>query len=203
MRAGLFLTSALLASVSATASAQATHAAAHGAGKTPAKSTSSRPVTSDAALIANALSAAPASLTATATVMGHDGRVLRKGTSDWVCMPDMPEVPNNTPMCLDAPWRALIDAWMNKRTTTVTQMGFGYMLQGDLPVSNVDPFATAPTSSNQWIQHGDPHVMVLVPDPKLLEGLSTDPKSGGPFVMWKGTPYAHIMLPATAAPRAP
>jgi hypothetical protein len=193
MRPGLLLTSVLLATVSATASGQATHAA-----RGPA-----RPATSDQALIANALSAAPASLTAGATVMGHDGRVLRKGTSDWVCMPDMPDVPNDTPMCLDAPWRTLIDAWMHKRPVTVTQMGFGYMLQGDMPVSNVDPFATAPTSTNQWIPRGDPHVMVLVPDQKLLDGLSTDPKSGGPFVMWKGTPYAHIMLPTTAAPKTP
>ncbi len=156
---------------------------------------------SDAALIANALSAAPASVAAGAGVIGHDGRVLRQGTSDWVCMPDMPNVPNNTPMCLDAPWRALIDAWINKRGLTVTEVGFGYMLQDDLPVSNTDPFATAPTPTNQWIQHGAPHVMVLLPDQRLLEGLPTDPKSGGPFVMWKGTPYAHLMLPGTPPPK--
>jgi hypothetical protein len=132
--------------------------------------------------------------------MGHDGRVLRQGSSDWVCMPDMPDVPNDTPMCLDAPWRAFIDAWMHRRTPRVTQLGFGYMLQGDLPVSNTDPFAAAPTSTNQWIQHGGPHVMVLVPDQQLLEGLSTDPAAGGPYVMWKGTPYAHVMLPAPAPP---
>lgn len=152
--------------------------------------------TDDRALIANALSAAPTSIAAIATVRSPDGRVLRQGTSDWVCMPDMPEVPNNTPMCLDGPWRAMIDAWMNKRTPTVSKMGFGYMLQGDLPVSNTDPFAKSPTSTNQWIQHGAPHIMVLVPDPKLLDSLPTDPSNGGPFVMWKGTPYAHLMLPA-------
>jgi hypothetical protein len=155
----------------------------------------------DAALIANALSAAPASIAAGATVMGHDGRVLRKGTSEWVCMPDMPDVPNDTPMCLDAPWRAFIDAWMHQRTPTVTQVGFGYMLQGDMPVSNTDPFAKGPTAGNQWIQHGDPHVMVLLPDRKLLDGLPSDPASGGPFVMWRGTPYAHVMLPTTPAPK--
>ena len=22
-----------------------------------------------------------------------------------------------------------------------------------------------------------------------------DPENGGPYVMWKGTPYAHIMVP--------
>jgi hypothetical protein len=37
--------------------------------------------------------------------------------------------------------------------------------------------------------------MVIVPDLALLEGIPTDPKTGGPFIMWKGTPYAHIMVP--------
>ncbi len=70
--------------------------------------TTARPTNAatDQALIANALSAAPQSVAATATVQTADGRVLRKGTSDWVCMPDMPEAPNNSPMCLDAEWRS-------------------------------------------------------------------------------------------------
>lgn len=189
MRTVLLTTSALLASLSGVAAAQATHGTAQRG--------ESRGAT-DQLLVASALSAAPPSIAAGATVMGHDGRVLRKGTSDWVCMPDMPQVPNDTPMCLDAPWRAFIDAWMNKRTPTVTQLGFGYMLQEDMPVSNTDPFATAPTPTNQWIPRGDPHVMVLVPDQRLLEALPTDPRSGGPFVMWKGTPYAHVMVPVVA-----
>jgi hypothetical protein len=202
MRPTLLSTTMLLAGLAtgltSTAAAQGAvaakpvHAQAHRAGDSPP---------SDAALIANALSAAPASIAAGATVKGHDGRVLRQGTNDWVCLPDMPNLPNDSPMCLDAPWRALIDAWMNKRTPHVTQVGFGYMLQGDMPVSNTDPFATAPTPTNQWIQHGDPHVMVFIPDLQLLEGMSTDPTSGGPYVMWKGTPYAHIMLPGTVPPK--
>ena len=149
----------------------------------------------DRALIANALSAAPASIAAGATVVGHDQRILRKGTSDWVCMPDMRDVPNDTPMCLDAQWRSLIDAWMKKKQPSVTAVGFGYMLQGDMPVSNTDPYATAPTATNQWLPNGAPHVMMLLPDPQLLNGISTDPNNGGPFVMWKGTPYAHVMVP--------
>ena len=177
----------VLATVSDQVAAQSTTNLTHG--KAAHKLT-------DRALIANALSAAPASVAAGATVATHDGRILRKGSTDWVCMPDMPDVPNNTPMCLDAPWRAFIDAWMNKKTPTVTQVGFGYMLQGDMPVSNTDPFATAPTATNQWIQDGVPHVMVLLPDQRAMESLSTDPKSGGPWVMWKGTPYAHVMIPS-------
>ncbi len=190
MRSIILSTSVFLVSLTGTAAAQATHGQEHRAGDRPP---------SDQALIANALSAAPASSAAGATVIGHDGRVLRQGTSDWVCLPDMPNVPNNTPMCLDAPWRAFIDALMNKRAPAVTQVGFGYMLQGDMPVSNTDPFATGPTSENHWHKYG-PHLMIIVPDPKLLEGISTDPHSGGPYLMFKGTPYAHVMVPVTMVP---
>lgn len=38
--------------------------------------------------------------------------------------------------------------------------------------------------------------MILVPDPKALEDLSTNPKDPV-YVMWKGTPYAHIMVQVT------
>ena len=73
-------------------------------------------------------------------------------------------------------------------------IGTGYMMVGDRGVSNVDPFATAPTADNQWVE-GVPHIMLIVADLKLLESMPTDPKNGGPYVMWKGTPYAHVMVP--------
>jgi hypothetical protein len=41
-----------------------------------------------------------------------------------------------------------------------------------------------------------------VPDPKVLDSLPTDPHAGGAWVMWKGTPYAHIMVPLSAVPAA-
>lgn len=40
--------------------------------------------------------------------------------------------------------------------------------------------------------------MIVVPDLKSLAGMSTDPANGGPYVMFAGTPYAHIMAPTTA-----
>lgn len=150
--------------------------------------------------IRNALSAAPASVAEHATVADFDGTVLRAGTSDWVCMPDMPDVPNDSPMCLDANWRELIDAVQNQRAPTYSGMAISYMLQGDMPVSNTDPYAQGATAENQWIQEGEPHIMVAVSDLTMLEGLSTDPDNGGPFVMWKGTPYAHIMIPTVPRP---
>ena len=155
----------------------------------------------DAALIRSALSAAPPSVSDGATVVDLENNVLREGTSGWVCMPDDPDVPNDSPMCLDEPWREFMDAYMNRRKPAFEGTGFGYMLQGDFPVSNTDPFAAGPTPDNQWVANAGPHIMMITSDPALLEGLPTDPDNGGPWVMWKGTPYAHVMIPTVARPR--
>lgn len=53
---------------------------------------------------ANAVSAAPQELGATATVMDWDHSVLRQGTNGSTCFPDVPNTPGNAPMCLDAQW---------------------------------------------------------------------------------------------------
>ena len=68
------------------------------------------------------------------------------------------------------------------------------MLAGEPGASNIDPYATEETSDNEWVVEGS-HFMILIPDPAMLEGISTDSKNGGPYVMWKGTPYAHIIVP--------
>ena len=153
------------------------------------------------ARVRNALSAAPPSVANGATVVDHENNVLRKGTNGWTCMPDDPGVPNNSPMCLDAPWLQFMGALMGKRPPAITGVGIGYMLQEDMPVSNVDPFAAGPSATNQWVPKGGPHIMLVVPDRALLTGLSTDPHDGGPWVMWHGTPYAHIMIPTVPRQR--
>lgn len=40
--------------------------------------------------------------------------------------------------------------------------------------------------------------MIVVPNPDALKGLPTERTSGGPFVMFAGTPYAHMMVRVTA-----
>src|SRR5207302_11253332 len=100
------------------------------------------------------------------------------------------------PMCLDKQWQAWAEAWMSKGQPKVTSAGVAYMLKGDRGASNSDPFATGPTANNAWVV-SPPHIMMLYQDLKMLEAFPTDPKSGGPWVMWKGTPYAHLMVPVS------
>jgi hypothetical protein len=173
-------------------------AAAGGASATEAAQ-ASKPTT-PAEKIANALSAAPAAIAANAAVMdwasspGGAMTELQKGTNGWTCMPDVPDTPGNDPMCLDAAFLEWAGGWMAKKSPTIRQVGFAYMLQGGTDASNTDPYATEPRPGETWVKTG-PHVMVVVPNPASLDGLPTDPNSGGPFVMWKGTPYAHVMVP--------
>jgi hypothetical protein len=49
-------------------------------------------------------SAAPASLSKNATIMDREGKVLRKGTNGWMCVPDNPDTPGTDPMCMNEPW---------------------------------------------------------------------------------------------------
>ncbi len=143
--------------------------------------------------IARAMSAAPKSISEKATIQDGKGHVLREGSNAWTCMPDvLPGQPY--PMCNDKVWNDLMRAVGEKAPFQAERMSISYMLQGDAPVSNTDPYATDPENGHVWIQEG-PHLMVVLPDPASLEGISTDPHNGGPYVMWKGTPYAHIMVP--------
>jgi hypothetical protein len=155
----------------------------------------------DESKIASATSAAPAEISQVATIkdwpakQGGELRTLRQGSTEWVCLPDEPNTKGNDPMCLDRTWQAWLPAFMGKKNPPrATKTGIGYMLTSDAEGSNTDPYATAPTADNQWHKAG-PHVMLLVSDPKQFEGLPAEPKSGAPYVMWKGTPYAHLMVP--------
>jgi hypothetical protein len=140
--------------------------------------------------IAYAESAGIPEIAADATILDAEGNVLRQGTNGWTCMA-MP----GAPMCVDRQWMSWLDAYMNQRDEVeVTAIGISYMLRGDEGASNIDPFATEPTAANEWVTTG-PHLMVIVPDPALLEGIPTDPSGGGPYVMWRGTPFVHVMIP--------
>ena len=149
------------------------------------------------AKIQSAESAAIPAITDQATIMDWDQTVLREGTSGWTCFPDFPDTSGNDPMCLDGPWLKWAHAWMNQEDFEIDRVGFGYMLQGGSPESNVDPYAEGPTDDNEWLAESVPHVMMIVPDPSTLEGMPTHPDEagGGPWVMWRGTPYVHVMIP--------
>jgi hypothetical protein len=148
------------------------------------------------AMIASAESAGPFVVTANATIKAPDGTVLREGSNSYTCYPQQDII---GPMCNEAVWDTLISTMLNKKSFNPDRFSVSYMLAGEgsaLGVSNSDPYATEPDKSDDWVKEG-PHLMIVVPDRAMLEGLSTDPNDPV-YVMWKDTPYAHIMVKVAA-----
>ena len=145
-------------------------------------------------LIAHARAAAPAAIGAGATIV-INGEVAVEGNNGWTCMPDtMPG--DGAAICVDALWGEMMAAVGAKAPFKATGIGLSYMLLGEPPgsgVSNSTPYHENPTHAHDYVETG-PHLMVIVPK-EMLEGITTDPSEGGPYVMWKDTDYAHIMMP--------
>lgn len=150
------------------------------------------------ALVARAKSAAPAEISGKATVI-VDGKEVVKGTNGWVCLPNtFPD--DGMPMCNDPVWMEMLDAMVNKKDFKADRIGISYMLQGDLGagVSNSDPYHSDPKKADDYVEMGA-HLMIIVPE-EMLKGLTDDPSNGGPYIMWKDTPYRHIMIPISPKP---
>ncbi|MBW8783524.1 MAG: hypothetical protein JF593_02605 [Novosphingobium sp.] len=151
--------------------------------------------------IASAESAAPAAVAKAASIVAvqPDGSMkeLRKGTNGFTCMPDNPTTPGPDPMCMDGNAMTWAQAWMGHKPPPTDKAGIMYMLSGGTDASNTDPYAKQPTSGGDWI-HTGPHIMV-VGSKATLAGYPSgpNPNTKAPYVMWAGTPYAHLMIPVS------
>ncbi len=141
-----------------------------------------------------AMSAAPSNVSSVATIIDSTGKVLREGSNDWTCMPGTPPNENVNPMCVDKAWQKWLQAFMEQAPYNSENETFGtsYMLVGDQAIDNDDPF-NLDRSKGTWIAEG-PHLMLLLPE-SLMSNLPTDPYAGGPYVMFKGTDFVHVMVP--------
>ena len=105
-------------------------------------------------------------------------------------MPGNPKVIGDPPMCADAAsmqWVADFKAHKSKPTNTVP--GITYMLAGATQRSDSDPYDQ--TSSPIAVP---PHWMIMWPfDPKAT-GLPTTHRDTGAYIMWAGSPYAHMHI---------
>src|SRR5579862_1841896 len=144
------------------------------------------------AKIARAMSAGPAEVAKSARIVDTDSNgkmvVLREGNNGFTCMPGNPKVIGDPAMCADAAsmqWSADFKAHKPKPTNTVP--GITYMLAGATQRSDSDPSDT----TSMPIELG-PHWMIMWPfDPKTT-GLPTTHEPTGAYIMWAGSPYAHL-----------
>jgi hypothetical protein len=164
------------------------------------KAPDGKSASTDTALIASAMKAAPASIAKGATIVAMEAggamRTLRKGTNGWTCMPDNPATPGPDPMCMDSNAMAWAGAWMGHQAPPTGKVGLMYMLAGGTDASNTDPYATKPAANNHWIKTG-PHIMIVGADATFYDTYpkNADPDTSVPYVMWAGTPYQHLMAP--------
>jgi hypothetical protein len=87
---------------------------------------------------------------------------------------------------------------MQSHGRATDKTGLVYALAGDTGASNTDPWATAKTADNHWVETG-PHVMIVGAAAKTMAGAgyqrTADPDPAKPYVMWPGSPYEHLMIP--------
>jgi hypothetical protein len=142
--------------------------------------------------IARAMSAGPDNISKSARIIDKDEQgnkvVLREGSNGFTCMPGNPNVVGDPPMCADAAsmqWASDFSAHKPMPTNNVP--GITYMLAGATQRSDSDPYdKTSPP-----ITVG-PHWMIMWPfDPKAT-GLPIHHRDTGAYIMWAGSPYAHV-----------
>jgi hypothetical protein len=144
--------------------------------------------------IARAMSAGPVDVAKAARTVDTDAQgrmvVLREGNNGFTCMAGNLRVVGEPPMCVDAAaMQWYDDAKAHKPKPTNTVPGITYMLAGATQRSDSDPHDT----TSMPIEIG-PHWMIMWPfDPKTT-GLPTTHKRAGAYIMWAGSPYAHLHI---------
>ena len=151
--------------------------------------------------------AAPSYIAKDATVLNEKMEMLREGTNGWTCLPVNPRGmsdPENgwkdaheaMPLCGDAEVFKWISAYLSDEVPDMDYDGYAWMLHGDMGEDNSTPKVMSKNDAKEghWIESG-PHLMRMPKDPSSLDGMTTDFNSGAPYVMFSGTPYAHIMYP--------
>jgi hypothetical protein len=149
---------------------------------------------SNADKIQRALSAAPAGLQAHAAVIEIKNAkpvVLRRGNNGFTCVPGTVGVVGQDPMCMDGQAMLWAQSWMaHKPKPGNTAPGVIYMLAGGSDYSVTDPWA----KTGSHVYHYPPHWMLMWPFNPTSSGLSSQFSTSGTWVMWAGTPYAHLMV---------
>ncbi|WP_455370989.1 hypothetical protein [Petrachloros mirabilis] len=147
--------------------------------------------------VALALSAAPAHISKDAGVMiyGADGKLaeIKKSTNGFTCIPTVMNLPDPDPMCMDA----AVQQWMTDITNnapkpTNTVPGIAYMARGGSHFE-MDGHVVMSGEGAQVVKE-PPHWMVMWPFESSATKLPTAPNPSGVYIMFDGTPYAHLMV---------
>jgi hypothetical protein len=137
--------------------------------------------TTDAEKIMDALRAGPTFVTKNATLLdwpsapGAEYRVLRKGSSEWTCLPGVPGYPHDEPGCFDPVFLQWIKEGLAGRKANIDRVGVAYMYRGAWV-----PNKSANSHDKEY--HVGPHIMIITPHQDELQGLNRDGSNGMPYV---------------------
>lgn len=145
-------------------------------------------------------SAAPMRISRDAAVMviGKDGKLAeaKKGTNGFTCVPSIERQEIPDPICMDAPaYKWLTDAMAGAPKPTNTSPGVAYMARGGWhweKDGKITPAAKNEPGAKRVKE--PPHWMILWPFTPEESGLPSVPKKFGTYIMYDGTPYAHLMI---------
>jgi hypothetical protein len=145
-----------------------------------------------------ALSAAPSHIAKDAAVMvfGADGKLqeVKPGTNGFTCIPTVMNLPDPDPMCMDAAvkqwWSDLMN---NAAKPSNTIPGIAYMARGGSHWEK-DKQVLMKEEPGAKIVKEPPHWMIMWPFDAKTTMLPTAPNPSGVYVMFDGTPYAHVMV---------
>lgn len=150
-------------------------------------------------MIKTALSAAPAHISRDATVLvpGEGGKWVeaKKGTNGFTCIPDIDGQETPDPICGDkAATQWLMDAIAKAPKPANTEPGIAYMAMGGWHWEKEGKVTMDMNAPGVERVKEPPHWMILWPfDPKMTM-LPGAPGSFGTYVMFDGTPFAHLMI---------
>ncbi len=156
------------------------------------------PKLSESDQIRLAMSAAPESIARNAAIMVTDQSgqwvTVKEGTNSFTCLSDLPGTPKADPICMDPNAKQFISSMLkNEPSPSNKQPGVAYMANGGQHWEKEGKVLMKEEAGAKLVDE-PPHWMVTWSfDPKTT-GLPTQPNAGGVYVMFAGTPYAHLMV---------
>lgn len=161
--------------------------------------------------VAGAVSPAPDSLKAGATVLGYDATgalvTIRSGTNNLICLADKPDGPDFHPACYQKELEPFMARGRALRAQGLKHAAIDSVRLAEI-MSGALRMPPRPTTLYEYYgkkENFDPAtgkvtgaaVVYVVYTPYATEastGLSTVPLPGGPWLMYPGKPWAHIMI---------
>ena len=161
------------------------------------------PGMSHAQVVQTASSGGPESVSRNATIAwidsGGTAHQMRAGTNGFTCFVLVPD-PIGGPICADAAGMGWFNAFLTGQSAPPAGApGVAYMARGGAHYEDAqgnvlvehDHSPHAPGSRR--VVEG-PHWMLMYPLDPQLTGLPTRENSSGTYIMFAGTPWAHVMV---------